>query len=601
MTNPKRAIVRVLFSLAVFAMGATEIRSEETPKSPQTQRTRELIYLLRQYRVFSRDEEWARTLRELVEIGKPAVPELVAELDRTERNSTLRSLGFVLRAIGDPRAVPALIRAIPKTRGNQGSDCGANILDPDLRAFMLKNQNHPQPESDGFVLRGRPVNEIVTALEILTGHPIPHPGNRNDDRRERWLAWWEEHKNDYPIEEDLREVAQRRPDDDPVDQAGVAKFGPLFPTGPDWRLGPVCEVTLDIRQYANGKAFLDFDSDRVFETLEARKPSDNPLIRSEYGVIFQRWEIDQGIDLRNDGMLGGQDLNAWLIEDDRWKTLEDEIRSGERLKLGRETTTYLEPFANGPNDFKNDRIGTFLFTTREGGRGIVQVFPERRENDSRRLQYRLFESVNQSTTDSVDQVANEGPTRKPSADARELVEPGRFGKTATITLSLARVNAECLLNLGTGQTYTMPIQFEKTVSNLFQFFQEKESAEWCQKRGIDVVASSFKVANFIDGGGEQAKPIPSGLQLLGANMTAVRLLPKSFYHLRVENVEEIFRRNPVEKPSVAWMHLQPKTEQDVETYAIRTSDGTIGLIKLEQVPDEPDKILIRYRLHPPSK
>ena len=44
-------------------------------------------------------------IRELIEIGKPAVPKLTAELDRTEE-PMLSDLAFVLRAIGDPRAAP---------------------------------------------------------------------------------------------------------------------------------------------------------------------------------------------------------------------------------------------------------------------------------------------------------------------------------------------------------------------------------------------------------------------------------------------------------------------------------------------------------------
>ena len=92
--------------------------------------------------MFCRDEEWAQTIRELATIGKDAVPELVAELDRTDRDATFRSLAFSLRAIGDPRAVPALIRAIPKALRPPGSDCGVGIADPDLRAFMLAHQNY---------------------------------------------------------------------------------------------------------------------------------------------------------------------------------------------------------------------------------------------------------------------------------------------------------------------------------------------------------------------------------------------------------------------------------------------------------------------------
>jgi hypothetical protein len=49
-------------------------------------------------------------IRDLVRIGKSAVPPLIQELDRTTEECPLRSLGLALRAIGDPRAVPALWR-----------------------------------------------------------------------------------------------------------------------------------------------------------------------------------------------------------------------------------------------------------------------------------------------------------------------------------------------------------------------------------------------------------------------------------------------------------------------------------------------------------
>ena len=45
---------------------------------------------------------WASVIRELIEIGKPAVPKLTAELDRTGKHKMLRDLGFVLRGSAIP-------------------------------------------------------------------------------------------------------------------------------------------------------------------------------------------------------------------------------------------------------------------------------------------------------------------------------------------------------------------------------------------------------------------------------------------------------------------------------------------------------------------
>ena len=53
-------------------------------------------------------EPWARLMRDLINLGPNAVPELIAELDATNDERMLQCLGFSLRAIGDKRAVPAL-------------------------------------------------------------------------------------------------------------------------------------------------------------------------------------------------------------------------------------------------------------------------------------------------------------------------------------------------------------------------------------------------------------------------------------------------------------------------------------------------------------
>ncbi len=60
-------------------------------------------------------DPWLRSLKEIADLGPAAVPELVEELDATDNDMMIRCMAFTLRAIDDKRAVPALIRTIPKT------------------------------------------------------------------------------------------------------------------------------------------------------------------------------------------------------------------------------------------------------------------------------------------------------------------------------------------------------------------------------------------------------------------------------------------------------------------------------------------------------
>ena len=112
----------------------------------------------------------ANAIRDLIEIGKPAVPKLMEELDHTQREPTMRTLAFVLRGIGDPRSVPALIRAIPFTMQPGYSDFGLAIKDdPELQQFMQDHQNDPQYAFNGCFNYQRPIREVFAALNKITG------------------------------------------------------------------------------------------------------------------------------------------------------------------------------------------------------------------------------------------------------------------------------------------------------------------------------------------------------------------------------------------------------------------------------------------------
>ena len=101
-------------------------------------------------------ELWCSLMRELVTIGPQAVPEVCAELDRTSDDRTLRRLAFALRAIGDARAVPALIRAIPRSLLPSSSDYGLIVADAKLAEFMQKNDLNGRSLEDSTSISAGP-------------------------------------------------------------------------------------------------------------------------------------------------------------------------------------------------------------------------------------------------------------------------------------------------------------------------------------------------------------------------------------------------------------------------------------------------------------
>ena len=124
--------------------------------------------------------------------------------------------GLSLRAIGDKRAIPGLIRSIPKTlRSANGSDMGLEGGDATLVKFMQQNgldkihKDNPFNQGNRYSF-GRPIREIFGALEGLSGQKFDEEelyhmfsgGSANQERQKRklfnrtasqWALWWEQH------------------------------------------------------------------------------------------------------------------------------------------------------------------------------------------------------------------------------------------------------------------------------------------------------------------------------------------------------------------------------------------------------------------------
>ncbi len=582
-------------SVACWLMVALPLamtQAADVQKDDVTQRVREQICILRQHRVFCRNDEWAAAIRELVEIGKPAVPELVAELDRTHRDQTLRALGFTLRAIDDPRAVPALIRAIPRLLRGRGSDCGVSVHDADLWAFMKQHERHP--DDDDSVGYGRPVNEILDALSKITGHHEPPEGQRDKlrhvflggteeqqatkrrmfaERMEHWERWWADHLDEFVSQQELLSVETAKRDKDLVHEAGMARFGPLFPIGAEVRLGPIREVQLEPSIYWNAKSHIDFDSGRVFEQFEG--------FQGSASEGFARWYVQNGIDTRG---IDGKDLHVWLIPNGRWETLEEEIRSGRPMKLGREARSTLVPFGKSRRDYKRDQVGTFLFTTREGGRGVVQVFPRTEGSETRRIRYRMW------VDPDVKQAPQPAPTPRKQGDVAlgPLVEP---------TLQTPARGRTFLLDLETGRTISPPDSLvPEGASSTHAFYRDEKLVPWCREQGIDVITNESRVA-YMGGAPGDGTARPSKIvQLVGLDMVARRVLPRSFDEMSIEKLKEILNRRPAEKSELAWMSPQTGTENQPDTFVVKTRDGNVGLLQIVKTSVLLQFAMIRYRI-----
>jgi hypothetical protein len=592
------------------AQGAGTSDAKRSPRTDdQTQRVRELIYFFRTYRVFSRDEEWAQTIRELATIGKAAVPELVAELDRTDRDATIRSLAFTLRAIGDARAVPALIRAIPKALRPPGSDCGVQISDPELRAFMLANQNY-EDKRGTHVACGRPVNEILPALKRITRHREPANGGDNDplchvflrgtpdeqakqramfeERQKLWQAWWSEHSKDFVTREEMQSVDLPKRVEDVVEKAGLARYGPLFPTGAQVRLGLVKMLRLTQAVYWNGKSHLDFDTGRFFEQYEGIQAKDwGP--RPEFGARLSNWYRRNGIDVRYQGPIDGVDLQLWLIDDSRWDTLEAEIQKTEPLQLGREATGFLIRFDKDRTDFKDDELATFLFTTRDGGRGIVQVFPKDQDADRYRLRYRMWLT------------APAKPTAKPQmAEPRQAKLPGTpFGKVLTTTLEAPAEGREFLMDLKTGRKAGPPkFLGPAAIADTSTLYDNAQFRKWCREQGIDVFSHATTGGRALAAAPRPKAAAQPFVQLIGLDLIEARILPQTFDELTVEAAREILGRMPdyPNQSKTAWMMIDVNLAEHPDTFAFKTREGTVGLLQMEAAERDAGKLTIRYRL-----
>jgi hypothetical protein len=594
----------------------------------EQQRVRESVYVLRNYTLGSlaRKESWVRAIKELVEIGKPAVPELVAELDRTERDNTVRALGFTLRAIGDARAVPALIRSLPRT-ATMGSDLGLSVYDRELHAFMVKHDKDDEEREYPRFSYGRAVNEITEALEKITGHSEGdghRRGARSDDAEQikavrdkrlqaakRWEDWWSGNWQELLTKEQLDSVAIGPRQGDPVEAAGIARYGPPIPTGKEFKLGPVIEMLvppyhLDLW---DNKAYLDLDTGRLLTKFEGGRPAGDSVV--------SRWYEQAGVDAhavhwsnrdRNESgyRLKGLDTYVWQIDNSRWETIEAQIRSDKPLGLG--------PPSRKPDFFPRNQTGnwpgydlsdipaTFLFNTREGGAGILQIVAADENSEGARIRYRLVE----------------GPGHEPKTPAGDIAVGGQpsdavlsFGPVTEMTVLRPDAEADNAVDLDTGEHHTLLLTTAYPLS--------KAVAETARESGTDLVSvlQGRKADRITLAGFEMiSMPVSSAAW---ENMTVVELMDflardtvREEVALRVRASRRASRsvRPPsgkraepgmvetvVRKVGKTWDEIKAGYPDDLpKTFLFKTREGGKGILQITNFVDGDGGLKIRYKM-----
>ncbi|NQT15368.1 MAG: hypothetical protein HQ582_21610, partial [Planctomycetes bacterium] len=375
-----------------------------TPLAGQDDRIEAAIEVLK-YCPFarSREESWATAIRELIEIGKPAVPKLVAELDRTERHQTLRALGFVFRGIGDPRAVPALIRAIPRMPPGAG-DYGLGIDgNPDLLKFMQQYDSSERDDSGSFTY-GRPIREIMPALEKITGEShgwlelnfADKEGEGTLQRRikriafrdhaERWADWWSNNWRKYVASETdaqlplIREALDRYSES--ISQMPDQQPPSKIPCGANAIVGgSVSNSRVRSFDESTWGAFVDLDSGRypdppreLLENSRGGEPSKELLV----------WAEQEGVDLIGvkTRLPGSEEpfyalmplgMKVWRVENSLFEYLQRELRFSDELVLRTPWDGLLAQIDEESGKGDDELTVSFLFITKEGVCGALQI------------------------------------------------------------------------------------------------------------------------------------------------------------------------------------------------------------------------------------
>jgi hypothetical protein len=543
--------------IAILLLVAIQDVVAEVPKTDDAMqvRVRELIYVLRQYRPSARGDEWGSAIRELANIGKPALPELLRELKNTEREPTFQAMLFTLRAIGDPRALPFVIDELPRAerQSNRFTFNYSEFTDSKVNQFMQQNQYRPDDRND-FVSYGGPINEILGTLHKLSGTKDGDSWNAAD-----WRNWWTLQQSSGKAEKRDTSLILAPRNEDLVERDGLYRYGVLFRTGPGQFLSPVMEIQFQNQSLANVPWALDMETGRIYEPLEG--------IQHAPKEKFEPFDVKKWLDRNRIDICGGdvRGVHLWLIDNARWESLDSEVASGRPLNMGREAFDISERDNNAPGK----GVGTFLFTTREGSRGVMRV-QHFEDAKATKYEYRLW-------------------NRREPIELREWPhasegKPGTWQPAKLVLLKEPEFDNECLFDFKQGKKVVLPRSvFDQKLPDLEKIrkmrgalFNDWRIAPWAEQQGIDLVTAQ-RTAIFK---GNSVPPRKICYLLVRAARES-RVNEEAFETLSVARAKEILDRKP-DLFQITQLGGSSNSDELARPWVFNTKAGVVGLLRILQ-------------------
>ena len=337
---------------------------------------------------------WLRTLKQLVALGPDAIPELIIELETTNNPQMISSLCFAFRGIGDKRAVPALIRTIPKTLQPPTSDVGVRCQDQELLAFarQVDEEDDDLTRPDRFSF-GRPVVEVFATLTKLTGNDfgrnrlvmvndVGFPAQRQLKRElfekatETAATWWEANASKLVDDSQYFKVGWFAPTHKPVDRVSLSREFSIHDS--------MYSVLAPVNQTDSHVAFYDLDTGQIASTPDRWKGSNANQSQSPELIA---WAAAEGFDIMGIEYRGEADtdshfairgigLSAWELPSTRWKLGTDRIEFSTLREEGQSVGDVLLHYDASKMAFEPTATATFLFVTREGTPGLLYLGAE---------------------------------------------------------------------------------------------------------------------------------------------------------------------------------------------------------------------------------